>query len=68
MRSCSNLRLKALIIERFGTQAEASLKFGMNEYRLSRVIHGRVKPTQEERRKIAWALQRRISEVFSGVH
>jgi hypothetical protein len=59
-----NLRLKGLIISKYGTQASAALDFEMNEFRLSRIIHRRAAPSPEERRMIAWKLQRPIVDLF----
>jgi hypothetical protein len=60
-----NLRLKALIIEHFGSQASGAQAFGINEFRLSRIIHKRAQAKPEEKRTIAWKLQRKISDLFA---
>lgn len=59
-----NFRLKGLIIERFGTQARAAREFQINEFRLSRIIHGRAAATDKDKRTIAWKLQRPIKDLF----
>jgi hypothetical protein len=59
-----NLRLKALIIEHYGSQALGAKAFGINEFRLSRIIHNRAQPNAKEKRMIAWKLQRKISDLF----
>jgi plasmid maintenance system antidote protein VapI len=45
----SNLKLKAKIIERFGTQADFARVTGLKEDRISRFINGRNLPTEEEK-------------------
>ena len=59
-----NLKLKAMIIERFGSQAIGARELGINESRLSRIIHGRVKAKRGEKRSVAWKLQTKISDIF----
>jgi len=59
-----NFELKGLIIARYGTQASAALDFEMDEFRLSRIIHRRAAPSPEERKRIAWKLQRPIVDLF----
>ena len=59
-----NLKLKAVIIERFGSQAVAAEEFQINEFRLSRIIHGRAKAKPHEKRTVAWKLQTKISDIF----
>lgn len=59
-----NFRLKAIIIESFGTIAAAARQCDIREDRLSRIIHRRVTPSQKERRTLAWKLQKPIKELF----
>jgi hypothetical protein len=59
-----NLRLKGLIITKYGTQASAALDLEMDEFRLSRIIHRRAAPSPEERRRIARKLQQPIRDLF----
>lgn len=59
-----NLKLKALIIETFGSQVSGARAFEMNECRLSRIIHRRAQPKHEEKRTIAWKLQKKMAEIF----
>ena len=59
-----NLKLKSAIYEVFPSQALAAREFGIDEFRLSRLIHGRATPKREEKRRIAWKLQKKISELF----
>jgi hypothetical protein len=60
----ANFKLKASIIEAFGNQVTAAREFKIREDRLSRIIHARVSPTQEEKRTISWKLQKRIADLF----
>jgi hypothetical protein len=60
----ANFKLKASIIEAFGSQVTAAREFKIREDRLSRIIHSRVHPTPEEKRIIAWKLQKKIDELF----
>jgi hypothetical protein len=65
MREQPNLRLKAEIIATYGTLTNGARRMGLkDEFRLSRLIHGRAKPTPREMRVIAWKLQRPIRELF----
>lgn len=59
-----NLFLKARIIERFGTQTDFAKILGLSEDRLSKYIHGRLLPKEEERQLIAKKLECPESEVF----
>lgn len=59
-----NRKLKAAIIIGCGTVAKAARQCGIREDRLSRIIHRRVNPKPEEKRKLAWKLQKPISELF----
>ena len=60
-----NLRLKAEIIAAFGTLTNGARVMGIkDEFRLSRLIHGRAKPTRAEKRSIAWRLQKPIASLF----
>ena len=64
MGSQTNKRLKGCIYEKFDSQVEAAGEFEMDEYRLSRIIHGRATPRRDEIRRIAKRLKRKISEIF----
>lgn len=59
-----NFYLKGFLIQRDGSIVAAARALEMREDRLSRVIHRRVKPSPEEKRRISWHLQRSISELF----
>jgi len=59
-----NYYLKGLIYEADGTIIEFARAVNINESRLSRIIHRRVRPNQKEKQKIAWHLQRTIEDIF----
>lgn len=59
-----NLLLKIKIIERFRTQADFARIVGLSEDRLSRLIHGRVKPREAEQKVIAKKLGIEIEQIF----
>jgi len=61
-----NRKLKAAIILRCGTVAKAARECGMREDRLSRIIHNRVKPRPDEKRALAWRLQKPLGELFGN--
>jgi transcriptional regulator with XRE-family HTH domain len=48
-----NLMLKAKIIVKFGSQSEFCRALGIREDRLSKIIHGRIDPSAQERKTIA---------------
>ncbi|MDX2445986.1 MAG: hypothetical protein QNK29_02170 [Desulfobacterales bacterium] len=65
-----NLNLKADLIRKYGTITAAARDISndeieLTEFRLSRIIHGRAKVLPEERRVIAWKLQKPIAELFA---
>jgi hypothetical protein len=60
----TNLKLKALLIEKYGTLTKAGRDLGMDEFRLSRIIHGRAEPQLIEKRMMAWKLQRSAALLF----
>ena len=59
-----NLRLKGLTIEKYETLTKGAREFWMDEFRLSRIIHGRAEAKRQEMRIISWKLQRAIKELF----
>jgi hypothetical protein len=61
-----NKVLKARIFEKFDTLTDFSLLIGMTPDRLSKIIHGRICPTAEERSLICKKLEVRESEIFSA--
>ncbi|NIM99436.1 MAG: helix-turn-helix domain-containing protein [candidate division Zixibacteria bacterium] len=62
-----NRELKIMIIQKgYGCQADLAQQIGMNEDRLSRIIHKRVRPTREEQMRICQALDCEIADVFLG--
>lgn len=48
--------LKRVIVGRRLIQADIAQAAGMSEYRLSRIVNGRAKPTEYERKNLAQAL------------
>lgn len=60
----SNFYLKGFLIQSDGTIVRAARAIGIREDRLSRIIHRRVNPSADEKRKIAWHLQKPITELF----
>jgi transcriptional regulator with XRE-family HTH domain len=48
-----NLTLKAEIIRKYGTQAHFAEIAGMREDQISKIIHGRLRPTADEKFIIA---------------
>jgi len=48
--------LKALLVERFGSQVEAAKAIGIRESRLSYIIRGHAEPTERERKALEHAL------------
>jgi ribosome-binding protein aMBF1 (putative translation factor) len=59
-----NLKLKVRIIERFGSQTSLARRLNLSEDRLSKFIHGRLRPHQHEAKAIARSLGVRVSEIF----
>ena len=39
-------------------------ELAIDQFRLGRIIHGRVEAKHEEKRAIAWSLQKPINELF----
>lgn len=56
--------VKGLFIMADGSICDAARAVSIHENRLSRIIHRRVKPNSDEKRRIAWHLQKPISELF----
>ncbi len=62
-----NRELKVRIIQKgYNCQADLAQEIGMNEDRLSRIIHKRVRPTKEEQIKICTALDCEVGDIFLG--
>ncbi len=59
-----NYQLKARIVEKFGAQVRFAEAVGLPELRISKLIHGRSKPTPEEIEIISRALQCAPHELF----
>jgi transcriptional regulator with XRE-family HTH domain len=60
-----NLILKGALITRFGTQAEAAKRLGLDETRLSRIIRGYREPNPKER-KIIEGLGVKLGQEMKG--
>ena len=61
-----NNRLRGQLIEKYGRLNLGALDIPIDYYRLSRIISGIVQPTPEEKRRIAWKLQKPITELFDS--
>ena len=61
-----NNRLKGQLIEKYGKLTSGALDIPIDYYRLSRILSGVVQPSHEEKRRIAWKLQRPIVELFEN--
>jgi len=66
-----NSNLKAAIYEKFTSQRafldsllDSNNGIKLSEIRLSKIITGHLTPRPEEKRHIAWKLQKPISELF----
>ena len=59
-----NFYLKGLLISKYGTVFNAAQDLNIREDRLSRIYYNRVHPSAEELRRLAWKLQKPISELF----
>ncbi len=59
-----NRKLKARIIEVYGTQTDFARLINWSENRLSQVIHGRLSPQESERKLIAQKLRVPQNEIF----
>ena len=60
----SNRKLKARIIEQFGSQTDFARLLGLSEDRLSKIIHGRITPNDAERQQISRRLGVKQVELF----
>jgi transcriptional regulator with XRE-family HTH domain len=58
--------LKFKILEKFRYQADLAQRTGIREERLSRIVNGRVNPSEVERNLIARALRVKPDELFQG--
>jgi ribosome-binding protein aMBF1 (putative translation factor) len=62
-----NRQLKAEIYLRFDSQADAAQALGLQESRLSRIIHYRIPPSDRERRALARVFgAERINALLGG--
>jgi plasmid maintenance system antidote protein VapI len=65
MRSnAMNLRLKARIIELFGTQSDFALTIGADESVVSKIVRGRRTLTAEDQKRWAEVLQTSPEKIF----
>ncbi|MBU4186117.1 MAG: helix-turn-helix domain-containing protein [Proteobacteria bacterium] len=60
-----NLELKAMVIKKFGSQAEFSMVINEDESTISRVIKGRRRLNDEQKNKWADALGCKPNEIFN---
>ena len=61
-----NIKLKAIIYEKFGNQGNFARLLNLSEHRLSRIINEREKPKPEEALKITKNLGLPLSELFDS--
>lgn len=59
-----NMNLKVAILTKCGSQVDLSRRVGIQEDRISRFIHGRAKPTEEEKTIIAEVLGVDVRKIF----
>ena len=59
-----NFILKSLIIAKDGNYGNVTRALGMREDRLSRIVHRRVNPSDDEMKKLSEYLQKPIGELF----
>ena len=62
-----NRRLKARLIEQFGSQAEALRLLGISEWRLSRIVRGWDRPQPEGMEALKRVFSGRISGESYGI-
>jgi len=55
---------RGAILGHWPSMGDAARQIGVRFDRLSRVVNGRVKPTPEEMRQLAWHLQVPIADLF----
>lgn len=61
-----NIELKVAAIRDGRRQYEIARAAGIEETRLSKVMHGRVQLTEEEKNRLAAVLGRRVDELFEA--
>ncbi len=59
-----NKKLKARIFEKFGTQADFAEVIEVNEATISRVVRGRERPSESERKRWSKALSCKPEDLF----
>ena len=63
-----NAELKiAILRSRFRTQSNVARKMGISDYRLSRIIHGYLPATDDEKKRLAKLLRQPVDALFPGV-
>lgn len=62
-----NVVLKTAFFEVGKRQIEVASQIGMDNNRLSQIVHGRIIPTPEERRQLAKALKKPETVLFPEV-
>lgn len=55
-----NWALKSALVRRFGSQIEAAHELGIRESRLSYIVRGHVKPSEQERKVLERVLGRKV--------
>ncbi len=61
-----NWRLKARIIDYYGSQTEFALNMGYSDSYVSRVVRNRVDPPLYEKEEWAEALDCHVADIFGG--
>jgi hypothetical protein len=61
-----NFILKSLIIAKDGNYVNIARTLGMREDRLSRIVHRRVNPSDDEMKKLSEYLQKPVGEIFKN--
>jgi len=56
-----NIRLKGVLVERFGSQCAAAPALGISEWRLSRIIRGWNAPSELEREAFTRVLGEKVA-------
>ena len=62
----ANLRLKGALIQRYGTQLQASRALGVSPSRLSLIVQGHYSPTSEEMESFKRVLGSKTKQVFDS--
>jgi len=62
-----NAALKLAFFEAGKRQVDVAAALGMDNSRLSQIIHGRLEPTSDEKRGLAKALKKSVGDLFPEV-